>query len=93
MKIFEVIIEILNWIKIILSPLLIGLLLGFLFYLYKPDLVGIIFGSLITLLGLIFGIYYARKISKRMSATEFNSIIHSSPDLDHFGEKKEEKTR
>jgi uncharacterized membrane protein len=91
MKIFETIVEVLNWLKIVASPFLIGIVLGVIFYIYKPDLVGIIFGSLIALLGLVVGIYLATKISKEIGATEFNSKINSSPDLDYLDEKKEEK--
>lgn len=73
--------------------MLIGIVLGVVFYVYKPDLVGIIFGSLIAILGLVVGIYLATIISKEVGATEFNSNIYSSPDLDYLDEKKEEKTK
>lgn len=93
MKIFESLVEGLNWLKIAAAPLLVGIVLGIVFYVYKPDLVGIIFSCLIAILGLVVGIYLATKISKEVGATEFNSNIYSSPDLDHLDQKKEEKLK
>ena len=48
MKILEWIVEALSWLKIAASPTLLGLFFGFLFYLFKPDVVGLIFGGLIS---------------------------------------------
>ncbi|PBQ33803.1 hypothetical protein CNR22_19115 [Sphingobacteriaceae bacterium] len=88
MKILEWIVEALSWLNIAASPTILGLFLGFLFYLYKPDVVGLIFGSLISIVGLVIGITLATNISKKMGATEFNSRIYASPDLDKLDEEK-----
>lgn len=89
MKILAWIVEALSWLKIVASPMLVGLVLGFLFYLFKPDLVGVIFGALIAIVGLIIGIVLATTISKKMGATEFNSRINASPDFDQMNEQKQ----
>lgn len=89
MKILAWIVEALSWLKIVASPTLLGLVLGFLFYLFKPDLVGVIFGALIAVVGLIIGIVLGTNISKKMGATEFNARIDASPDFDQMKEEKQ----
>ena len=88
MKFFLWIIEIVNWFKIMLSPLFLGLFFGGLFYLYKPDATGIFFGCFIALIGLVCGIILATYISRKKGATEFNAILNSTPDFDVYDEKK-----
>lgn len=89
MKILEWIAEALSWLKIAASPTLLGLFLGFLFYLFKPDVVGLIFGGLFSVVGLVIGIILATNISKKMEATEFNSRIYATPDFDKLHEEKQ----
>ena len=87
MKIIEFIINLVQWIKILLSPTLIGLIIGGLIYLSSPNNKTFIVAIIITLLGLIIGIIWATKIWKKGGTHNFMSKIYSSPDLD----KKEEK--
>ena len=81
-RFLEMLVEVLSWLKIVASPFLIGLLLGGLFYLYKPDMAGAIIGGLIAVIGLVIGIVLATAISKKVGATEFNSRIMATPDFD-----------
>ncbi len=81
-RLLEILVEILSWLKIVASPFLLGLFLGFLFYLYKPNMVGIIIGGLIATIGLVVGILFATKISKKMRPSTFNARISASPELD-----------
>jgi uncharacterized membrane protein len=82
-KIFENFIEIISFVKIVLSPLLVGLFLGIVAYAYIGEDTGVIVGMCLTLLGLISGILLARWAKKRSGSAEaFNSVIHASPDLD-----------
>lgn len=84
MNFFDKLIEAINWFKIVLSPLLVGLILGGLFYLYQPNTTGILIGSLIAATGLTVGIILATRISKKMGATEFNTKIYATPELDNL---------
>jgi hypothetical protein len=88
-KFFEIVVDFLNGLKIGVSPLLIGGVLGGLFYLFKPDMTGIIMGGFITLIGLIVGIFLAIHIQKTKGTTEFMSGINATPDLDPKDAKEE----
>jgi hypothetical protein len=63
-KIFELITEIIGWIQIALSPTLIGLGAGFIFYYNFENTFGLICGIVFSIIGLIFGIILAKKNSK-----------------------------
>ncbi len=45
-------------------------------------MVGIIIGGLIATIGLVVGILFATKISKKMRPSTFNARISASPELD-----------
>jgi uncharacterized membrane protein YdjX (TVP38/TMEM64 family) len=87
-RFLEIIVEVLSWLQIVASPLFIGLFLGGLFYLYKPDMTGIIIGGFIAIVGLVIGIFLATTVSRKVGATEFNSKINASPDFDKFDDEK-----
>lgn len=85
LKLLEIIIEAFSFMKIVLSPLLIGLFIGIVFYVNKTDNIGLIIGIVVTLTGLIAGILltlWARK--KSGSAVEFNARINASSDIDEI---------
>lgn len=84
-KLFENVIEAFSFLKIVISPFLIGLFIGIIVYANKTDSIGLIIGIAITLIGLFAGIklaLWARK--KQGSATEFNARINASPDIDEI---------
>jgi hypothetical protein len=75
-------IEIINWIRIAISPLLIGALIGGIVYLKMED-DGFVPSILITAIGGIIGILWATKIWRKQGTTNFISRIDASPDFDH----------
>ncbi len=82
-KLLENLVEAISFSKIVLSPLLIGLFIGIVIYANKTDGVGLIIGLIATLTGLVLGILLATWARKKSgSATEFNSRINASPDID-----------
>jgi len=88
LKLLEIIIEAFSFMKIVLSPLLIGLFIGIVIYANKTDNVGLIIGVVVTFAGLITGILlalWARKNSG--SAVEFNARVNASPDIDEIIKK------
>jgi vacuolar-type H+-ATPase subunit I/STV1 len=94
LKFIEWCIEAISFLLIVLSPLIFSAVIAFIFYLYKPDIVGVIISSLFVLCGLIAGIYFAIRVTKKQSALAFNSRINASPDFDNInnvGDKKIEK--
>ena len=81
--------EIFGWIKIVISSLLAGLLIGIIIYYFKQDIIGLIIGIAVTLCGLILGIIWATRVMKKQGTIEFLSQISATPELDN-NDKKEE---
>ena len=82
MKTFESISEIIGWLKIVISLSVVGIALGWIVYYNFPDTFGIIIGSILVILGLGLGIYFATK-SLKGKGTAWTATRHShSPDLD-----------
>jgi hypothetical protein len=81
-KAFEFITELIGWIQIVLSPTLIGMLLGLIFYGNFQNQTGIIIGFLLVGIGFVIGIIWATKKFKTTGTINFLSKISSTPDLD-----------
>ncbi len=81
-RIFENLIEAINWLKIAASPFLVGCVFGVISYLYKPSPAGIVFALTLVAAGLIFGILLATNISRKTRPSEFNSRINRFPEAD-----------
>lgn len=82
-KIFEYIIEALGWLRIVASPLLIGLAIGAVIYFPYPTTTRLVIGILFAAIGLIVGVLWATKIWRTKAGTEaFLSRIMSTPELD-----------
>ncbi len=67
---------------ILLSPTLIGLTLGGLYYLYSPDYFGKIIGLALVVLGLLAGILWAVTVKKKHGTIWFISRVMATPELD-----------
>lgn len=79
---FITIIETVNWLKIVLSPTLVGGILGFVVMLAVEGTMGkIVFGILMAT-GLVLGIVLANSIKKKYGTTHFVSRTNASPDID-----------
>ena len=76
-------VEFLAWMQIVISPLIVAVIGGGIFYLYFQGLTRIIGWILIGLVGLILGIVFANRVTRKTSATEFISRIDASPELDN----------
>lgn len=79
---FEKLIEAFAWIKIALSPTIIGAFLGVIAYANLSSPMGLTVGIALTFIGLIVGIIWATRIAKKGSTSEFISRVNASPDLD-----------
>jgi hypothetical protein len=86
MKMAKWITSIIAWLQIVVSPLLIGIVIGFIIYYCMPDLTGLVLGIVISAVGLIIGIIWASRVWKRRGTVEFMSEILSSPDFDKLSE-------
>lgn len=85
---FNLFLEIFGFIRIVASPFLIGLAIGFGIYASKPDNVGLIIAISIASIGLIIGIIWATKISRKKSTLDYITTA-SSPDFDKFDKDQE----
>ena len=87
-KLFELFTEIVGWLQIIASPLLLSAIIGFVIYISSPNTLRLIIAIGITLIGLIIGIIWATYIWKKRGTITFVSRIDASPELDNL-EKNE----
>ena len=81
-RIFELFTEVLGWILIVFSPLLIGSALGTFVYLADPNETRLIIGISLASIGLIVGILWATHIWKTTGTIWFLSRIIATPELD-----------
>ena len=80
---FDRLFEIVGWIQIVASPLLLAAIIGFLVYISKPNTIRLIIGIVIVIVGLMVGIIWATKIWKGKKGTiHFISRVNASPELD-----------
>ncbi|MDP1726257.1 MAG: hypothetical protein Q8M15_05700 [Bacteroidota bacterium] len=87
-NLFEFVIEIIGWVRILLSPLLIGLAIGTIIYLSTKNNTGLAMGIIISVAGLLFGIVIATKAWKKQGTMNHLSKLGSTPELDHLEEDK-----
>ena len=75
-----------------ISPLLLGLLLGAIIYFSNPSDGRLSLACLVTLIGLIVGIVFATRVWKKHGTMHFISRVMATPELDTLDEvKKDEK--
>lgn len=88
-NIFDKSINIISWLKIAASPLVMGVIIAFLFKLWlKENVFANYIFSLFILAGAIIGIFWANKESKKYGSSNFISRVNASPDIDAGLNKK-----
>lgn len=88
-KVFEYIMSIIYWLRIVASPLLIGVAIGAVIYFPSPNVTTLVIAITISATGLIVGILWATKIWKTKGTIGYISEIDATPDLDNFNDKKQ----
>lgn len=81
-KTIELITESIGWVKIALSPTIIGAVVGAIVYFSKQNTTTLVLGIIISVLGLIIGIVWANKHWKRKGTVAFISRINATPELE-----------
>lgn len=84
MKFIEWLTSFIAWLQIVASPLIVGLIIGFLVYKNYPTKTGFVIGISISTLGLIIGIIIATRIWKKRGTVDFISRVSASPELDNL---------
>ena len=88
MKIFEWLTSFIAWVQIVASPLFFGLITGLIIYGFYPTTTGMILGIVVSVLGLVVGIFFATRIWKKRGTVDFISRVSASPELDNFEDDK-----
>ncbi len=81
-SIFDSLTEIFGFLQIAASPSIIGLILGYFIYRSHHDTFGFICAAIISALGLLVGIIWATKVSKKRGTVNFMSRVSATPELD-----------
>lgn len=89
MNIFDKILELIAWLRIFISPLLIGVFICVLIWFNTEAVFLKVIALIILLIGFVLGIYFAEKVRKNTGTQAFISIINSSPDLDSINNSKQ----
>jgi F0F1-type ATP synthase assembly protein I len=74
----ERILKILFWLRIFISPLLFGVILGLVSYAYLDTPFGQVVGILFIIIGLILGVIFAEKARKKHGTLIFMSKVSST---------------
>ncbi len=81
-KFFNQMLEVLSWLQIAVSPLLIGMFFGALIYYFIPNKIGMALAIIIVLLGIIIGIVWAIKTTKKVGASNMLNRLTHQPEFD-----------
>ena len=83
----EKLISLAFWLRIMISPTLIGAIIGAIVWLNMDGMLGKIIASALTLIGIVAGIILAEKARQGKGTVEFMAKVNASSELD----KKDEK--
>lgn len=82
-KFLETLFEVIGWIRIALSPIIIGLGIGAIIYYSNPSNGRLLLGIIISLAGIVTGVVWATRIYKSKTGTiNFISRTIATPELD-----------
>jgi hypothetical protein len=68
--------------RIIAAPVLIAAFIALFIYFGWPSIATAILAALLILVGLVIGILWARRVTKKESASAFMAHVETSPDID-----------
>ncbi len=88
MSFFDYFTEVIGWVQIVASPLLLGLIIAAFIYFSNPTTWRLIIAIGVALLGLIVGIVFATRVWKKQGTIHFVSRIMATPELDDLEEDK-----
>lgn len=89
---FELLFELIGWVGIAISPLIIGCLIGLFIYILKTDKTGLFMAILVAVLGLITGVIWATRIWKKGGTIQFLSRLISSEQMQQKEEDDQSKS-
>ena len=87
----ESITEIIGWLQIVISPTIIGIGLGFIFYSNFENKTGLFFAIIISIIRFVIGIILANKKFKTTGTVNFLSRISATPEIEAESKIKTKK--
>lgn len=87
-RLFEFLSELIGWLQIVASPLLIGGALGAVIYFTDPTPVRLGIGIAVAAVGLVLGIIWATITWRRRGTMSFLSRTMATPELDDQAENQ-----
>lgn len=75
-------IELVFYVKIIASPLILSVICAALIYGWLQNTIGIVLGSGTIILGIIVGVLWANKIKRKGNPSDFEGLTRRNPELD-----------
>ena len=81
-NLFELIMEIIGWLQIVASPLVLGLIAGGFIYFTKPTDTRLVIAIVVAFAGLFIGIIWATRIWRRKGTMNFLSRAMATTELD-----------
>ncbi|MBK9636400.1 MAG: hypothetical protein IPO63_00720 [Bacteroidetes bacterium] len=86
-KVFEFFTELIGWLQIVASPLLIGLAIGAIIYFPNPSTIRLLLGIIVASIGLVIGVVWATKNGKER-APFFSLSNHGDARVRQFKRRK-----
>ena len=81
---FDYLTEVIGWIQIVISPLLLTGITGLCIYFSNPSILRLVIAIGITTIGLVAGIIFATKKWKAGGTINFISNVSASPELNNL---------
>jgi len=91
-KAFQAIVGSLFWIRIFVSPLLAGIMIGGLVFLAIQGFWGWLAWGVLALIGMVSGVLLAEHARRTRGTVEFMSRVGATPELDRKEEQDPERT-
>lgn len=88
MSFLDYVFEIIGWLQIVASPLLLGFIIGLVIYLSNPGTLRLVIGITVATIGLITGIIIATKAWQKKGTMHFLSRVMATPELDNLEDEK-----
>jgi len=86
-KLFHMMILGFRWLSKMLFGLILGFVIGVILFILLDNKTGEYLLYLFLLVGLVFGIYFAERVRRRVGLEEYDRRLYGSPDLDDFQDK------
>jgi lipopolysaccharide export LptBFGC system permease protein LptF len=86
---FELLMEVVGFLLIIASPLLMGLIAAAFIYLSNPSESRLMLSIFVAVTGLVVGLIFAWRVRRKGGTMHFMSRTDASPEFDELNKKKD----